>query len=65
MYSKLEAKIAYLGISKKQMADGIRMNYNTLLAKINGKSKFTLDEAVIIQTYLAEDIPIEELFTED
>ena len=56
MYRELEAKIAYRGISKKQMAEEIHMNYNTLLAKIGGKSKFTLDEAVTIKDYLAEDI---------
>ena len=49
MYRELEAKIAYRGISKKQMAEEIHMNYNTLLAKIGGKSKFTLDEAVTIK----------------
>ena len=65
MYRELEAKIAYRGISKKQMAEEIHMNYNKLLAKIGGKSKFTLDEAVTIKDYLAEDIAIEELFKEE
>ena len=37
MYRELEAKIAYRGISKKQMAEGINMNYNTLLSKMGGK----------------------------
>ena len=41
------------------------MNYNTLLSKMGGKSKFTLDEAVSIKDYLDEDITIEELFKED
>jgi len=59
MYRELESKIAYKGISKKQMAEDIDMNYNTLLAKMSGKSKFTLDEAVIIKTYLQEELPIE------
>ncbi len=65
MYRELEARIAYRGISKKQMAEGINMNYNTLLSKMGGKSKFTLDEAVSIKDYLDEDITIEELFKED
>ena len=51
--------------TKKQMAEDIDMNYNTLLAKMSGKSKFTLDEAVIIKTYLQEELPIEELFKND
>lgn len=62
MYRELEAKIAYKGISKKMLADDIGMNYNTLLSKMSGKSKFTLDEAVRIKAYLKEDISIEELF---
>jgi len=65
MYRKLESKIAYRGTSKKQMAEDINMNYNTLLAKMSGKSKFTLDEAVAIKTYLQEELPIEELFKND
>lgn len=65
MYRVLESKIAYRGISKKQMAEDIDMNYNTLLAKMSGKSKFTLDEAVVIKTYLEEELPIEELFKDD
>ena len=65
MYRELEARIAYRGISKKQMAEEIHMNYNTLLSKMGGKSKFTLDEAVSIKDYLNEDITIEELFKED
>lgn len=65
MYKELEAKIAYRGISKKQIAEGINMNYNTLLSKMGGKSKFTLDEAVTIKDYLEEETTIEELFRED
>lgn len=62
MYKMLESRIAYRGISKKRLADDIHMNYNTLLAKMSGKTKFTLDEAVLIKNYLDESTPIEELF---
>lgn len=65
MYKELEAQIAYQGISKKQMAVAINMKYSTFLAKMSGKSKFTLDEAVCIKEYLQEDIAIEELFKEN
>lgn len=65
LYRVLEAKIAYRGISKKKMARDIEMNYNTLLIKLSGKSKFTLDEAVRIKAYLKEEISIEELFKND
>ena len=62
MYRVLESKIAYKGISKKKMAEELGMNYNTLLAKLTGKSKFTLDEAVLIKSYLEEELSIENLF---
>lgn len=62
MYRVLEARLAYKGISKKKMSDDIQMNYNTLLAKMAGKSKFTLDEAVRIREYLEEEVSVEELF---
>lgn len=62
MYRMLESRIVYKGISKKRLADDIHMNYNTLLAKMSGKVKFTLDEAILIKQYLDESIPIEELF---
>lgn len=62
MYRMLESRIVYKGISKKRLADDINMNYKTLLAKMSGKTKFTLDEAVLIKKYLGESTPIEELF---
>lgn len=62
MYRMLESKIAFKGISKKKLADDIHMNYNTLLTKMSGKVKFTLDEAVLIKEYLDESISVEELF---
>ena len=65
MYKVLETQIAYLGVSKKQIALAINMKYNTFLSKMSGKSKFTLDEAICIKEYLKEDIAIEELFKEN
>lgn len=63
MYHVLEAEMAYHGVTKHGLADGIGMKYNTLLAKINGKSPFSFDEAVRIQTFLDTDMPIENLFS--
>lgn len=62
MYRVLESKITFKRISKKKLADDIHMNYNTLLSKMSGKSKFTLDEAILIREYLNESISVEELF---
>lgn len=62
MYRLLESRLAYKGISKKQLAEGIHMNYDTILSKMAGKSKFTLDEAILIKEYLEEESSVEELF---
>ncbi|MCM1056644.1 MAG: XRE family transcriptional regulator [Firmicutes bacterium] len=62
MYKLLESRLAYKGISKKQLAEGINVSYGKILSKISGKSKFTLDEAILIKEYLEEELPVEELF---
>ncbi|MBD5498486.1 MAG: helix-turn-helix transcriptional regulator [Lachnospiraceae bacterium] len=64
MYRLLEARLVYKGISKKQLAEGIHMSYGTILSKMTGRSKFTLDEAIRIKEYLEEEISVEELFEE-
>lgn len=64
MYRLLESRLAYKGISKKQLAEGINMSYGTIVSKMSGKSKFTLDEAILIREFLQEDTPVEELFEE-
>jgi len=65
MYRTLESRIAYHGISKKSLAEDAGMRYNTLLSKMSGKTKFTLDEAILIKKLLKEDMPIEELFKDE
>lgn len=65
MYKLLESRLVYKGISKKQLAEGIHMSYKTILAKMSGKSKFTLDEAILIKEYLREELPVEKLFHEE
>lgn len=65
MYKVLEALIEKSGVTKKQMAKDIGMKYVTLLAKLSGDSKFTLDEAVKIREYLKAEVPIEMLFGKD
>lgn len=62
MYRLLESRLVYKGISKKQLAEDIHMSYGTILSKMAGKSKFTLDEAILIKEYLEEETSVEELF---
>ena len=64
MYKLLESRLVYKGISKKQLAEGIHMSYKTILSKMSGKSKFTLDEAILIKEYLNEELSVEKLFDE-
>lgn len=62
MYRYLESRLAYKNITKKQLAEDIQMSYSDVTSKISGKSKFTLDEAILIRDYLEEKTPVEELF---
>lgn len=64
MYRLLESRLVYKGISKRQLAEGIHMSYRTIISKMSGKSKFTLDEAILIREFLQEETPVEELFEE-
>lgn len=69
MYSVLKAQIISQKIDEKKMAEDLQMNYVTFSGKIAGKTKFTLDEAIVIQQYIEkfvhENIAIEELFFSD
>jgi len=65
MYRMLESVIEMQGINKQKMADDIEMQHATLLTKLSGESKFTLDEAVKIKEYLNVKVPIEELFGDE
>lgn len=67
MYKRLQTCVSEKRINKKEMAEEVKMNYQTLLRKIAGKTKFTLDEAVAVHKYIKKyfkDISIEELFQE-
>lgn len=65
MYRMLESRLAFHGINKKKMAEETGINYNTLLSKIASRTKFSLDEAILIKQYLNETMPIEELFKDE
>ncbi len=46
--NKLRGKMAECGYTQERLADVIGVSANTLSRKINGKKKFTVDEAVRI-----------------
>lgn len=62
MYQVLESMINKNNIDKEKMAETLHMEYEVLLSKISGEQEITLDEALCIQRYIGEEIPVEILF---
>ncbi len=62
MYQRVEVWIARSGMTRRELAQSIGMSYNTLNAKLRGKSNFTLDEATRLKEILRADETIEALF---
>ncbi len=62
MYRNLQAEMVRFNIGRKQMATATRIKYSTLSDKLNGKTKFSLDEAVKIKNLFFPNLPLEYLF---
>lgn len=62
MYRVLIGKMAEHGILQKDLAALIGVTEKSLSQKINGKSKFALDQAMIIRDKVAPEMSIDELF---
>lgn len=62
MYPNLNAELARRTISRRSLAEKIKMPYSTLMDKINGRSQFTLDEATSIRMCIDPELSIDELF---
>ncbi len=58
----LEAEMMKRKVFKRDIAELLGIDLSTLSYKINGKRKFTLDEAMKIWEKWFIDIPIEKLF---
>ncbi|MDD6488487.1 MAG: XRE family transcriptional regulator [Clostridia bacterium] len=58
----LEAEIAKRGIKKKDIAERLEITQKSLSNKCMGKTKFLLDEAIIIHS-MFPDLSIDELFS--
>lgn len=66
MFPNLNAELARVGISKKTLAKGIKMNYYTLKSRMNGKSDFKCIEMRLIKRKFFPNLTIDYLFaTED
>ena len=62
MYKHVEARIILSGSSKRELAKSLGISYNTLNLKLNGKSDFSLDEAIELGRLLHTEESIETLF---
>lgn len=62
LFRRIEVKMASLGMKRKDLANEISMPYSTLTEKMQGKTKFTLDEALSIKMALGAEESVEELF---
>jgi DNA-binding XRE family transcriptional regulator len=62
MLRNLYAEMVRVGVSREELADEIGVNYNTIGMKINGKSKFYLDEAIRIRDKFFPECKLEYLY---
>ena len=62
MYKRLESEMVLHNVTRKDLADAIGVQYNTILLKLRGVYGFTLDEAFKIKEFLKTDLPLDELF---
>lgn len=65
MYKRVEAQMILRGVSRKELAKQLDISYNTLNQKLNGKSDFSLSEALKIKQVLNAPDPMETLFNKD
>lgn len=64
-FPTLEAEIARRGIKKREIANILGIEQRTLSNKLNGYTRFALEEAVKIKQTWFPEIPIEELFSHE
>ncbi|MDT8715470.1 XRE family transcriptional regulator [Clostridium sp. 19966] len=62
MYRNLEAEMVRTGIQRKDISNLLSVRYATVVQKLNGKYKFSLDEAKAIKKRYFPDLSLEYLF---
>lgn len=62
MLRNLEAEIARKKLSREEVASGIGISTRSLYDKLNGKSKFNLEEAFALQKKFFPDTDLDYLF---
>lgn len=63
IYPVLAGEIAKRGIKKSAIAKGANMCHKSFTGKMNGKSPFSLPEAISIRDTFFPDIALETLFS--
>ena len=64
MYANLVSEMAKKSITKRNVADVLNVHENTLKNKLDGKSKFNVEEGFVIRQHFFPDLSIEYLFAE-
>ena len=65
MYPNLRAELARKDLSIPQLAELTEIKTTTLYDKYNGRSAFSLDEAVLIRDSLGLEMSIDDLFRKE
>ncbi len=64
-YPKLEAEIVRRGVQKKDIYGLLEIDRSSLTNKLNGKSSFTVEQALLIWKKWFSDISIDKLFEKE
>lgn len=65
MYRNLMAEMTRYGVTKKDIANFLKLRYPTVVDKTNGKSRFYLDEAFRIRNHFFPGCEMEYLFQDN
>ncbi len=62
VYRKIVARIAMLGLTRREVADRLGVSYGTLHNKLCNITPFTLQEAILIKSMLGMTGTLEDAF---
>ena len=65
MYPNLNAELARIGLSQRDLASRLGRTPGTLSLKLTGKASLTLPEAAKIKEIIGTTLPLEILFAEE
>lgn len=62
--NRIRARMTELGFTQEKLANAMGITVQTLNAKLNGRSGFSLDEAISVTKILSLEDPLEIFFKE-